>query len=104
MKGSGIFLAQFADDAPPFNTIEGVAKWAVDLGYKGVQIPTWETRLFDLEQASNSKTYCDNYLGILAENGLEVCELATYLQGQVLAMHPAYPKTISSLLPKRIKR
>ncbi len=100
MKGPGIFLAQFADDAPPFNSIETMAKWAAELGYKGLQIPTWDSRLFDLEQAATSKTYCDNYLGILAENELEACELASYLQGQVLAMHPAYQKLFQAFYPK----
>ncbi len=100
MKGPGIFLAQFADDIPPFNTIAGMAKWASDLGYKGVQIPTWDTRLFDLETAASSKTYCDDYNGILAENGLQACELASYLQGQVLAMHPAYQKLFQAFYPK----
>ncbi len=100
MKGPGIFLAQFADDTPPFNTIEGMAQWASDLGYKGVQIPTWDTRLFDLETAATSKTYCDDYLGKLTDKGLAVCELASYLQGQVLAMHPAYQKLFQAFYPK----
>lgn len=90
MKGPGIFLAQFADDGHPFNTIEGMAEWASGLGYTGVQIPTWDKRLFDLDKAASSKTYCDEYKSKLNDKGLEVCELASYLQGQVLAMHPAY--------------
>ncbi|WP_317168306.1 sugar phosphate isomerase/epimerase family protein [Pelagihabitans pacificus] len=100
MKGPGIFLAQFADNTPPFNTIEGMARWAADLGYTGVQIPTWDARLFDLDTAATSKTYCDDYLGILADKGLEACELASYLQGQVLAMHPAYQKLFQAFYPK----
>ena len=42
MKGPGIFLAQFAGDAAPFNSLPSIAKWAAGLGYKGVQIPTWD--------------------------------------------------------------
>ncbi|MEO1011390.1 MAG: sugar phosphate isomerase/epimerase [Bacteroidota bacterium] len=100
MRGPGIFLAQFADDVWPFNAIEPFAQWAADLGYKGVQIPTWDTRLFDLEKAASSKTYCEDYLSILDKNGLELCELASYLQGQVLAMHPAYQKLFQAFYPK----
>ncbi|RKN82831.1 sugar phosphate isomerase/epimerase [Ulvibacterium marinum] len=100
MQGPGIFLAQFADDTPPFNTIEGMAQWASDLGYTGVQIPTWDKRLFNLDQAASSKTYADEYVGKLKEKGLEVCELASYLQGQVLAMHPAYQKLFQGFYPK----
>ncbi len=100
MQGPGIFLAQFADDTPLFNTIEGMAQWASDLGYKGVQIPTWDKRLFNLDQAASSKTYADEYVGKLKEKGLEVCELASYLQGQVLAMHPAYQKLFQGFYPK----
>ncbi len=48
MKGPAIFLAQFAGDAAPFNTLSGMAGWAASLGYKGVQIPSWDGRLFDL--------------------------------------------------------
>ncbi|MEM9141564.1 MAG: sugar phosphate isomerase/epimerase family protein, partial [Bacteroidota bacterium] len=53
-----------------------------------------------LDQASVSKSYCEDYLGILAQNGLSLCELASYLQGQVLAMHPAYQKLFRSFYPK----
>ena len=55
IKGPAIFLAQFAGDAPPFNTLDGIAKWAAGLGYKGVQIPTWDGRLFDLKKAARAR-------------------------------------------------
>jgi len=100
MKGPGIFLAQFADDSPPFNSIESIGQWAVDLGYTGVQIPTWDSRLFDLDTASSSKTYCEEYIGKLKDRGLQVCELASYLQGQVLAMHPAYKRLFQGFYPE----
>ena len=64
IKGPGIFLAQFAGDAAPFNSFEAICAWAASLGYRGVQIPTWDARLFDLRQASESKTYCDEIAGI----------------------------------------
>ena len=100
MKGPGIFLAQFADDTPPFNSIDALAKWAHRLGYSGIQIPTWDQRLFDLDKAATSITYCDEYKGKLKDKGIEICELASYLQGQVLAMHPAYQKLFQPFYPK----
>jgi sugar phosphate isomerase/epimerase len=81
MKGPGIFLAQFAGDAAPFNDLASISKWVAGLGYKGVQIPSWDARLFDLKLAAGSTTYCDEVLGVLAQNGLELTELSTHLQG-----------------------
>ena len=90
MKGPAIFLAQFAGDAAPYNTLAGMAKWAASLGYKGIQIPTWDGRLFDLKKAASSKTYCDEVKGTVAEHGLEITELSTHLQGQLVAVNPVY--------------
>jgi sugar phosphate isomerase/epimerase len=90
MKGPAIFLAQFAGDAPPFNNLKAIAGWAAGLGFKGVQIPSWDQRLFDLKRAAESQTYADEVKGIVAEHGLQVTELATHLQGQLVAVHPAY--------------
>ena len=90
IKGPGIFLAQFAGDEVPFNTLAGMAEWAAELGYTGLQIPTWDARLFDLAKAAESQTYCDEIKGTLAEHGLQVTELSTHLQGQLVAVHPAY--------------
>jgi len=55
IKGPGIFLAQFASDEAPFNSLDGVAGWAANLGFKGVQIPSWDRRLFDLQRAAESQ-------------------------------------------------
>ncbi|MBR0641961.1 sugar phosphate isomerase/epimerase family protein [Plastoroseomonas hellenica] len=90
IKGPAIFLAQFADDAAPFNALPTIARWAARHGYKGVQIPSWDARLFDLKRAAESQDYCDEVRGILAEAGLELTELSTHLQGQLVAVHPAY--------------
>ena len=64
IKGPAVFLAQFMDDNEPFNSLDGLCKWASDLGYKGIQIPTWEGRLIDLKKAAESKTYCDELIFI----------------------------------------
>jgi len=104
IKGPAIFLAQFADDKPPFNSLEGMAKWAGDLGYKAVQIPTWDSRLIDLEKAAESKTYCDELKGTLANHGLEISELSSHLQGQLVAVHPAYEEMFKGFAPKGLNK
>lgn len=90
IKGPAIFLAQFMGDAAPFNSLEGICKYMADLGYKGVQIPTWDSRLIDLKTAAESKDYCDELKGKINSFGLEITELSTHLQGQLVAVHPAY--------------
>jgi len=90
IKGPAIFLAQFAADTPPHNTLSAIARWAAGHRYKGVQLPSWDARLFDLARAAESRTYCDEVRGTLHEAGLELTELSTHLQGQLVAVHPAY--------------
>ena len=90
IKGPAIFLAQFAGDKAPFNSLDSITKWAGSLGFKGVQMPSWDGRLFDLKKAAESKTYCDEVKGICKKNGVEITELSTHLQGQLVAVHPAY--------------
>jgi sugar phosphate isomerase/epimerase len=90
IKGPAIFLAQFAGDAPPFNNLAGIAGWAAGHGYKGVQLPSWDTRLFDLALAAESSGYCDEIKGVLSEAGVQLTELSTHLQGQLIAVHPVY--------------
>ncbi|MFT6757277.1 MAG: sugar phosphate isomerase/epimerase [Chitinophagales bacterium] len=99
MKGPGIFLAQFVGSDAPFNSLDTIAKWAADLGYKGLQIPTWEKSLIDLEQAATSKTYCDEIAGVCAQHGVEISELSTHLQGQLVAVHPAYNEQFDNFAP-----
>lgn len=100
MKGPGVFLAQFVRETEPYNTLDGLAGWVSRLGYKGVQIPTWEKGLIDLDKAAESKGYCDELKGRLSKLGLEVIELGSYLQGQVLAYHPAYAPGFQAFHPK----
>jgi sugar phosphate isomerase/epimerase len=98
MKGPAIFLAQFMGDAAPFDTLDGLAKWAGQLGYKGVQIPC-DPRLIDLRLAAESKAYCDDLRGRLADHGIEPTELSTHLQGQLVAVHPAYDQLFDGFAP-----
>ncbi len=90
IKGPALFLAQFAGDEAPFNSWDAITKWAADCGYKGVQVPSWDGRLFDLQKAASSQGYCDEFKGQAAENGITVTELSTHLQGQLVAVNPAY--------------
>jgi len=90
IKGPALFLAQFAGDTAPFDTLAGLAGWARDAGFVGVQIPSWDARLFNLSRAAESDAYCDEIRGTLADAGVELTELSTHLQGQLVAVHPAY--------------
>src|SRR5690349_16585639 len=103
ISGPGIFLAQFMRDEEPFNNIGNIAKWIAGLGYVGVQIPTWDPRVIDLDMAADSRTYCEEYRGKLKEVGLEVTELASYLAGQILAVHPAYQDLFEPFYPAGLK-
>lgn len=90
IKGPALFLAQFTGDDAPFDTWDNITRWAAECGYEAVQVPSWDARLIDLDMAAKSKDYCDELKGIAEENGVEVSELSTHLQGQLVAVHPAY--------------
>lgn len=100
IKGPAIFLAQFFRNEEPYNSIESISRWAASLGYKGVQVPTWESGLIDLDAAAESKAYCDEYTGKLEELGIEVVDLGAYLQGQCMAFHPAYEIGFQPFFPE----
>ena len=102
LKGPAIFLAQFASDEAPFNTLPSICKWVSSLGYKGIQIPSWDGRLFDLEKAATSIEYCQEVQSIVAEHGLEITELSTHLQGQLVACHPAYDALFDGFSPEHL--
>jgi len=103
IKGPAIFLAQFAGDKAPFNSLDSITKWAAGLGFKGVQMPSWDGRLFDLKKAAESKTYCDEVKGICRENGVEITELSTHLQGQLVAVHPAYDEAFDGFAAPEVR-
>jgi sugar phosphate isomerase/epimerase len=103
VKGPAIFLAQFAGDKAPFNSFDSICAWAANLGYKGVQIPTWDARLFDLETAGESKSYCDEITGVAKEHGLAITELSTHLQGQLVAVHPAYDAAFDGFAAPKVR-
>ena len=103
IKGPAVFLAQFIGDTPPFNDLNSLCKWASGLGYKGIQIPIWESRLIDIDRAAESKTYCDELKGRVSNYGLEITELASHLSGQLVAVHPAYDLMFDNFAPNHCK-
>ena len=103
IKGPAIFLAQFAGDKAPFNSFAAITKWAASLGYKGVQIPTWDGRMIDLKKAATSKTYCDELKGIAKKNGVAITELSTHLQGQLVAVNPVYDEAFDAFAPAAVR-
>ena len=102
IQGPAVFLAQFMGDTAPFNSLDAICQWAAGLGYKGIQIPTWESRLIDLEKAATSKTYADELRGKVASYGLTITELSTHLQGQLVAVHPAYDTAFDAFAPAAV--
>lgn len=99
MKGPGIFLAQFIREQAPFNSLEGLCEWAAGHGFKGIQLPTLDPWLIDLKLAAESKVYCDELIGKISLHGLEITELSTHLQGQLVAVHPAYDTLFDTFAP-----
>ena len=102
IKGPGIFLAQFMSDKPPFHDLQAICLWAEALGFKGVQIPTIDKSCIDLQKAAESKTYADEIKGIVNDCGLEITELSTHLQGQLIAVNPVYDKLFDGFAPKEV--
>jgi sugar phosphate isomerase/epimerase len=103
MKGPAIFLAQFASNDAPFNSLSAIAEWASSLGYKGIQIPSWDARLFDLKLAAESRDYCLEVQGICRDSGVAITELSTHLQGQLVAVHPAYDSTFDGFAAPEVR-
>ena len=103
IKGPAIFLAQFAADESPFNSLDEIGAWAAKLGFNGVQIPSWDERLIDLHKAAESQDYCDEVKGVLAQHDIEITELSTHLQGQLVAVHPAYDEMFDGFAAAEVR-
>lgn len=103
IKGPAIFLAQFMGDQAPFNDFKKICEWAASLGYIGVQVPTWDSRCIDLQKAAESKDYAQEVQGIAKEAGVAITELSTHLQGQLVAVHPAYDAMFDGFAPAAMR-
>lgn len=101
IQGPAIFLAQFLGEEPPFDTLENITAWAKSLGYLGVQLPAWDSRAIDLDKAAESVDYCDELKGRC--NGLEITELATHLQGHLVAIHSAFYTQSAIFAPPHLR-
>ena len=102
IQGASLHLAQFAADTAPFNTLPAIAEWAAGMGFKALQIPAWDARLFDVAQAAYSQQYCDDLVAMLAGHGLVISELTTHILGQLVAVHPAYDALCDSFAPAHL--
>ena len=103
IKGPGIFLAQFAGDEAPYNSFASICKWAAAKGFIGVQIPSWDSRFINLQQAAESKTYAEELVGIAKDAGVAITELSTHLQGQLVAVNPAYDALFDGFAPMELR-
>ncbi|WP_410219877.1 sugar phosphate isomerase/epimerase family protein [Pedobacter sp.] len=103
IQGPAVFLAQFISDETPFNSLDSICKWAADLGFKGIQMPTLDSRFIDLKLAAESKTYADELIGKVAAHGLKITELSTHLQGQLIAVHPAYNELFDAFAAPEVR-
>jgi len=103
IKGPAIFLAQFIGDQPPFDSLAGSCEWAKSLGFKGVQLPTTDPRFINLQLAAESQTYADELKGTVQAAGLEITELSTHLQGQLVAVNPAYDQLFDGFAPAEVR-
>lgn len=102
IKGPAVFLAQFAGEDAPFNSLDAICGWAAGLGFKGIQVPSWDSHFIDLKKAAESKDYCDEIKGVAAGHGIAITELSTHLQGQLVAVHPAYDKAFDGFAPAEV--
>ena len=102
IKGPAIFLAQFIADEAPFNSLSSLCEWAASLGYKGIQLPT-DPKLINLEKAAQSQQYCDEITATVFDAGLVITELSTHLQGQLVAVNPAYDEMFDGFAPEEFR-
>jgi sugar phosphate isomerase/epimerase len=103
IQGPALFIAQFIGDEPPFNSLESIAAWASSLGFKGLQLPSNDARFLDLKRAAESKSYCEDLLGTLHKHNLSLTEISTHLQGQLVAVHPAFDKLFAGFGPQELR-
>ncbi len=103
LLGPAIFLAQFIGDEAPFNSLDAICRWAADLGFQGIQLPTSDASFINLKLAAESKTYADDLKGKVNSYGLEITELSTHLQGQLVAVNPTYDTLFDAFAPEQLR-
>jgi len=103
ISGPAVFLAQFVGPEPPFDRLDTLAAWAAEKGFAGVQLPTFNPAVFDLDRAAESDAYCSEVIGLLADHGLKPTELSTHRQGHLVAIHPAYDEIVDVFAPPALR-
>jgi sugar phosphate isomerase/epimerase len=103
IRGPGLFLAQFIGPEPPFDSLDGLAAFASGLGFKGLQIPTFDPGILDIALAAESDAYCDEIRGLLAHHGVQIAELASQRFGHLLAVHLAYDDIADRFAPPALR-
>ena len=103
IQGPGIFLAQYLSDIKPFNSLMGICRWAAEKGFISIQIPTWDIRLVNLKLLAESKNYADEIKGVVESAGLVIADLGSFLQGQLIAVHPAFNQMFDAFAPIEIQ-
>lgn len=103
IEGPGLYIQQFIGQTAPFDALAGIARWAAGRGFKGLQLPTHDARIFDLARAAESNTYCDEILGVLAHSSLVLTELGSSRQGHLIAVHPAYDEVYDVFAPTELR-
>ncbi|MEE2859539.1 MAG: sugar phosphate isomerase/epimerase family protein [Paracoccus sp. (in: a-proteobacteria)] len=103
IKGPGLFLAQFVGTSAPFDSFGAITEWAAGCGYLGVQVPSGANALMDLDRAATSRDYCDELVGQAAEHGVCITELSAHIQGQLVAVHPAFDDAFDGFAPVAVR-
>lgn len=87
LKGPGLFLAQYINQQAPFNSLASFSKWVAEMSFTSIQIPcSSDPTLFNLTKAAESRAYCDDVRGILAEAGIGISSLSTQFNGRLAAI------------------
>ncbi len=102
-QGAGSVFGTIRADTPPHDSLESIARWAKGYGYKSIQIPSWDRRLFDLDKAADSEIYCDEIKGRLADIGIVTSEFSSHFQGQMVSVHPAYDAMFDGQAPSHVR-
>ena len=103
LKGPAIFLAQFMGEEAPFDNIESMARWASSLGFIGIQVPIGNPAFIDVALAAESQTYADELNGRVQACGVQITELSTHLEGQLVAVHPAYDELFDGFAAPEVR-
>ncbi|KAL4916404.1 xylose isomerase-like protein [Aspergillus aurantiobrunneus] len=101
IKGPAIFVAQYLSDDTPFNSLDGLCHWASSLGYRGLQLPI-DPRVIDIVRAATDLDYCRSLQAVFQKHNIQLTELSSHLQGQLVAVHPAYDSLFDGFAPAHL--